>query len=60
MKNKQNQEREGSLDTLDVLLQEMKRQGIDESEFSKVSFELDYSGCYYESDTPSICWLYRP
>ena len=36
------------------LIFSLKVKGIKEENFNKVLFELDYRGCYYESDTPKI------
>ena len=40
--------------SLKSLLEQLKESGVKKDEFDRVEFELDYSGCYYESDTPGI------
>ena len=41
-------------ESLQSLLNKLEVMGISPSEYSKLSFELDFLACYYESDTPSI------
>ena len=33
--------------------------GFKLEDLSKTSIEIDYSGCYYESDTPSISVIWK-
>jgi len=50
---------EGSASTLRDVLDDVECRGIKEEDFGLVDFDLDYSGCYYESDPPTIKWTAR-
>lgn len=41
-------------DSLAWVIEEAIRRGISVKDFDKVTFEHDWSGCYYPDDTPSI------
>lgn len=43
-------------DSLDQILLDLKKNGIKRKDFNKIYIEteLNYDGCYYESDEPSI------
>lgn len=43
--------------SLELLLGDLKENGI--TDFSKVTFELSFDGCYYESDVPTIVAVYQ-
>lgn len=43
--------------SLQSLIDELKSNGV--TDFTKVEFETDYSGCYYEGDTPGIMAIIR-
>ena len=45
-------------DSLASLIESLKESGVDESQFKRVTIELDWDGCYYEGDTPSIKAVY--
>lgn len=41
-------------ESLQSLLNKLEAMGVSPSEYSKLSFSLDFSSCYYESDIPEI------
>lgn len=41
-------------DSLEYLLERLKKEGIQGKDYNKIKFDYDYMGCYYESDTPSM------
>ena len=45
--------------SLKGLLDAVKEAGYVEEDYINIEFELDYGGCYYESDSPSIIAKYR-
>lgn len=40
--------------TLDQILEKVKKNGITKKNYHKVKIKIDYSGCYYESDSPNL------
>jgi len=41
-------------DSLSCLIKQLDKLGIKKEDYDKVKIELDYSGCCYEGETPSI------
>ena len=42
-------------DSVASLIENLLQKGFRLEDLDKTSIELDYSGCYYPDDTPSIC-----
>jgi hypothetical protein len=59
MKNKKQTEFSCGYTSLSSLLDSIKAAGYTEKDYSNFEFETDYSGCYYEGDTPSIVCKYN-
>lgn len=44
--------------TLGNVLETARLAGIPENQLGKIQIELDWGGCYYEGDTPSIKYTF--
>jgi len=44
-----------SSDSVSFIIENLFHKGFRLEDLNKASIELDYSGCYYPDDTPSIC-----
>ena len=59
MKNKRNITFSCQYGKLSTLLNDIKREGYAEEDYSDFEFETDYDGCYYEGDIPTIVCKYN-
>jgi len=46
----------GLYDNLATVIEKARLAEIPEKHWHLITAELDYSGCYYEGDTPSMRW----
>ncbi len=44
--------------TLKEVIEYFTGYGLTSKDFGNIEIELDYGGCYYESDTPSVVAIY--